>query len=270
MFAVSYAMAIYRRSTVCTFIPKNACSVLRYNVALENQVIRGPENKDWIHENNSTFRPSHGELVTAAYSFVILRCPFRRLASAFLHRIVDRPERAVIEQGKVHPKPWYLKWPLKRPAIQRSADGARGWAEADKLTFADFVTFLEAPGGLRTDIHWRPQVDFLVYQDYDDVFRVEDMPGMMAGVRDKIGLVIRDAEHLVAHGNLGRARINDGFFGHTTVAELQGLKTAMKAPAYERLYNAELHERVGRLYAADVALYAGFFGGDALLQPIRA
>jgi hypothetical protein len=76
-FALNYAMSIYRAAAVYSFIPKNACSTLRFSVALANGCI-GDADVNWVHENNQTFKPSVRELATADYAFVVLRDPFRR------------------------------------------------------------------------------------------------------------------------------------------------------------------------------------------------
>ena len=268
-FAVSYAMAIHTRNTVFTFIPKNACTLMRYNVALENHVISGPEDLNWIHRNNSTFTPSHNELVTAAYTFVILRCPFRRLVSHFLHRIIEEPHLMLgIPERNPAPTQYLAQWFRRAMTGRRDVETPGNQPETDSLTFSDFVAFLEAPGVLGSDIHWRPQADFLVYREYDDFFRLEDMPGVMTTVQEKAGFAIRGSELLMGHGNRNRDRIQDGFFGRTDVSSLWRLKQDMKVPDYERFYDSDLYARVGRLYAEDIALYAERFGQEAMLRPV--
>jgi hypothetical protein len=92
-FALSHAMCIYQPAAIYSFIPKNACSTLRFSVALANGCVSGESDVNWIHENNETFKPTLAELVRANYSFVVLRDPFRRVASCFLDKFVDkRPE----------------------------------------------------------------------------------------------------------------------------------------------------------------------------------
>jgi hypothetical protein len=260
-------MAIYSRNAICTFIPKNACSVLRYNVALENQVVKDLNGRHWIHLNNQTFKPSLRDLVTANYTFVLLRCPFHRLVSCFLHHIVEAPETAMRTQYSDLARSLQLSGKLGRAfgsLHQWSLRQKRSKAEA--TTFADFVSFLEAPYALTLNVHWRPQTDFLVYQDYDDVFRLEDMPEMITTLQTKIGLTLRDTAALAGHGNLGRARIREGFFGRTDVLALRQLKQEKKVPEYERMYDADLYDRVARLYAKDIDLYSACFGTSALLQ----
>src|SRR5690606_5133059 len=85
-------LTFFRRdgtSCIYSFIPKNACTTMRYSLALSSGCIRGRQDFDWIHNNNWTFSASFRDLVSAESSFVILRCPFSRLASFFLDKVVD-------------------------------------------------------------------------------------------------------------------------------------------------------------------------------------
>lgn len=266
-FALDYAVTVYSRNTIFTFIPKNGCTSLRYSAALENQVIDGPEGVGWVHANNTTFRPTHRDLVTASYTFVVLRCPFRRLVSCFLHMIVDQPSEAQSLQARVWESRLNLPGPVGRrigKLLHRAMRSSPGVQE--DITFADFVSLLEAPGGLRHGIHWRPQTDFLIYRSYDDIFRLEDMDSVVTTVRAKAGFAVQDARGLSRHGNETRDRIRDGFFGRTATGTLRKLKTEMKVPAYEQFFDADLYQRVSRLYHEDIELYARQFGQSALMQ----
>lgn len=265
--ALDYTVSLYARNAIFSFIPKNGCTSLRYSAALENQVISGLDELAWIHANNAAFRPTHRDLATAAYTFVVLRCPFRRLVSCFLHKIVDEPASApwphlmaATPQGALWSGPvgsWLAK-------LMPNAGPDR--AAMARITFADFVSLLERPGALEREIHWRPQVDFLVYRAYDDVFRLEDMPTCVATVAAKTGFQVHDIRAQTLHGNFARERIHAGYFGRTEVQTLRKLKDDMKVPAYESFYDADLYRRVSRLYQADIALYAGQFGASALMQ----
>ena len=90
-FASQHALSFYAADAVYSFIPKNACSTMRYTVGMANGAIAGPEQFNWIHANNLTFRASLAELAKAKYTFVILRDPYLRVASCFLDKMVDHP-----------------------------------------------------------------------------------------------------------------------------------------------------------------------------------
>lgn len=266
-FAADHSMAVYARNTVFSFIPKNGCSSLRYSAALENQVIDGPDKLPWIHQNNVTFRPTLRDFVTADYTFVVLRCPFQRLVSCFLHRIVDQTASVPLLQKHALAHRMRLSGRMERwfgRFLQSAVKASPALQQA--ITFADFVSMLETPDALRLEVHWRPQVDYLVYQSYDDVFSLENMDHMTATVRARSGFSIHDTRAITNHGNHARDRITTGFFGRTDAGTLRRLKDAMKVPAYESFYDADLYQRVSRLYQEDVKLYARHFGQSALMQ----
>ncbi len=86
--AAAHALKIYKSGSIYTFIPKNACSTMRLSLAIANCCIADASSFEWIHENNETFRANLEDMVCAAYTFVILRDPFARLASYFLDKVV--------------------------------------------------------------------------------------------------------------------------------------------------------------------------------------
>ena len=88
-FSSSYCLSIYPINAAYTFIPKNACSSLRFSVAVANGFLADLRDIEWIHWNNQTFIASQREVCLASYTFVILRCPFTRVASSFLDLIVE-------------------------------------------------------------------------------------------------------------------------------------------------------------------------------------
>jgi hypothetical protein len=60
-------------AAIYSSIPKNACSTLRFSVALANGCVAEGADVNRIHENNETFKPTLAELVRANYAFVVLR-----------------------------------------------------------------------------------------------------------------------------------------------------------------------------------------------------
>ena len=83
-FSSRYTLSIYPIDAICTFIPKKACSSLRYSISIANGFIKDLDDIKWIHSNNQTFIATQREIVRAKFTFVILRCPFRRAASCFI------------------------------------------------------------------------------------------------------------------------------------------------------------------------------------------
>lgn len=261
-FAARHALSIYRPGAIYSLIPKNACSTMRYSIALANGFIKGPEDIGWIHENNDTFVARQDELVCADYTFVVLRCPFRRLASMFLNKFVsgefrlDRmwntPEQrknriARVWSGKFAKDPWQEEW--------------------QEFTFRKFVDFLEHPQGLTFNSHWTPQVNFLVYESYDDVFQVENFSHCAIRLSARIGVDVQDARKLTGHGLTGATDVASARAADTSVRDLCNLIRTRSPPGYKTLYDPHLAKRVAQIYQADVNLYAQHFGAGGLLFP---
>jgi Sulfotransferase family len=239
-FALAHAMCIYQPAAIYSFIPKNACSTLRFSVALANGCVAGDADVNWIHENNETFMPTLAELARADYAFVVLRDPFRRVASCFLDKFVD-----------------------KRPEAWRFHALAGYVIEPDDLTFRTFVDSI--PQVLRQNEHWRPQSDFLIYDDYDDWFCVEDFGRAVETLRDKIGFAVKDTRHLLDHGMYRHQLINrDGGFADMPVHDIADMKRRGELPAVESLFDDGIRAAVRSVYAEDFALYETRIGRPCL------
>jgi hypothetical protein len=230
-FSAGYALSIYASDAIYTFIPKNACSTMRYSLALANGAIDGPEHFNWIHSNNNTFRASLRDLARATYTFVILRDPFLRLASCYLDKMVDQNDPA-----------WSYYRLLNYE--QQPAD----------LTFRQFVTQLKPV--VRANEHWRPQTDFLVYQTYDNIFCFEKFEEVKTVLQERIGFTVRDARSLTKHGTDQYAAIEPGqCFADVSAFDLLCSKRSGKVPRLQDLYDEEIVRQVRALYAEDIELY---------------
>ncbi|MBU2977226.1 sulfotransferase family 2 domain-containing protein [Alteromonas sp. C1M14] len=241
-FAMNHSMMIYNKNALYTFIPKNGCSTLRLSVAIENGCIEGIEQGHWIHSNNGTFNATLGEAIKADYTFTILRCPFRRLSSVFLDKFVAK-----------EPEAWQYRQMLGRQV------------ELDNLTFKDFVLSLKKGWLLTANIHWRKQVDFLLYQEYSDYFCLENFPEAIDTLREKIGFTVHDARPLTNHGSDGFEIIDNNCFANTCGFDISVMKRNGQCPSHKAMYNDELIETVRELYREDISLYTEKFGPQALL-----
>lgn len=241
-FAASHALSLYAADAVYSFIPKNACSTLRLSLALANGCISSTEDFNWIHQNNRTFQTSLSALVTASYTFTILRCPYARLASVYLDKIVNRDLSA-----------WNLYRLMKRTI------------PVEEFTFNRFITLLAEDRVRRGDIHWRPQVDFLVYKRYDDYFCLEQFSTAVKTLKEKIDFTVVDARPFTLHGISNLALIDEGDFSNTAPDEIRALKAAGKCPAPRRLYTKVLTGVVSQHYKEDIDMYVALFGKKDLM-----
>jgi hypothetical protein len=239
-FAAAHAMSIYQAQAVYSFIPKNACSTLRYSIALANGCISDDTDVNWIHNNNETFRATLAELATARYSFVILRDPFRRIASCFLDKFVDR-----------------------RPEAWRYVEALGHTVDLAQLTFRQFVT--GASRCLRADQHWRPQIDFLVYEQYDDWYCVEDFDRAIATLDSKIGFLAKDTRDLLRHGTEQyRIVASSEHFSDVRSLDIANLKQQGQIPTVESLFDDEIIHLMRSMYGDDFMIYEAKIGRPCL------
>lgn len=180
-------------------------------------------------------------LATAPYTFAILRCPYRRLASAFFDKIVGRTSEF---------------WQLHQ-ALGDQLD-------PDSLTFRNFVEAISPPRLFKLNIHWRPQVDFLVYKTYDDLFRMEDFATIAPRLHERIGLNVVDARSLTNHGTDRLKRV-DGDYFDTPAHVLLEMRRQGELPAHETLYDPDIVSAVSKLYRQDLNFYATNFDASTLL-----
>jgi hypothetical protein len=235
-FAMRHALRIFHSRSIYSFIPKNACSTMRVSLAIENGCIPDADHIGWIHDNNATFSADLESLLTAEYTFVILRSPFTRLASTYLDKITGR---------------WPDMWSLL------SSEGYL--VDPDDLTFRKFVEMICRPGFLRANIHWRPQIDFLVYEEYDDYVRYEDLDAAKERIERKANIRIVDARDKTRHGNDRYRLIHDHSFCDARPHEIRSMRREGVSPSHESLYDDAIRAVVSRYYAEDLKLYEDLF-----------
>jgi Sulfotransferase family len=242
-FAINHSMMIYGSDALYSFIPKNACSTMRLSVAIANGCIDGIEDGHWIHGNNQTFVPSTAEALKAKFSFAILRCPFRRLASVYLDKFVSK-----------EPEAWQF-----RNAINRNLN-------LDNLTFKDFVMSLDKPWKVNMDIHWKPQLSFLLFKDYSEYFSLEDFATCVTTLRERINFSVIDARSLTNHGTNEFELLYEDNFADTPAFDIAVMKREGRCPSHFSLYTEEVFSYVSQIYSEDLAFYSHVFGKENLLD----
>lgn len=240
--AKSHALNIYRKNAIYSFIPKNACSTMRASIARANGCIKNEDDLHWIHQNNQTFIADLGDLIRAEYTFVILRCPFARLASVYLDKIVSKTDMVAHDIQRL------TKWSI----------------DTEEMSFSEFVALMEKPGIRATNRHWRPQVDFLVYEEYDDYFCLEDFSSAETILKQKIDLDIMDARRITQHGIAHLNKVTDSDFSNKSAHEINILKREGVVPAITTLYDDKSIETVAKLYKNDIDIYTDKFGTEML------
>jgi hypothetical protein len=248
--AVRAALAIYGLGGVYTFIPKNACSTLRYSLAIHNGFLREGDDPEWIHNNNETFYAEQRQLIEARYTFVVLRCPYRRLASAFLDKVVSADQVARVLVAK--------------SGSTADIEAVRG-PDIHALCFADFVRTCLAPPSRYVDFHWYPQVNFLIYEDYDDWFSLEKFDVATEQLENR-GFKVHDTRSVIDHSTVKFEKVS-GNFARVPAGEIYRMKREGKVPTYEALFDDETRALVPRLFRKDIEVYIEKFGASNLLFP---
>lgn len=241
-FAANFALQHFDSQAVYSFIPKNGCSTMRYSLAIANGCISGPAQFNWIHRNNATFVASLRDLVTTPYAFTILRCPYARVLSAFLDKIVSR----------------------ERP-FWSFTDAMNDKGAGDGISFRRFVETLMTPGIFRSDPHWRPQVDFLALEDYDDYFQLEDFEHMHSRLAARIGFDVNDARALSGHGSSYQKEVvTNEQASDIPAEELFAMKANGVSIDLNCFYDDVLREKVRKIYKDDFDFRTNVLGDRAI------
>lgn len=237
-FAQNFTLYNKSNNLMCTFIPKNGCSNLRYSFAIENGLIESKEEFNWIHSNNTTMKASNKELTSASINFIILRCPFARIASYFTDKILSSTDN-VGDKSYALAKEMFTN------------------AEDCSFTFEKFVNCLwDKPQLIQEDIHIKHQSDFLIMQDYDYWFDVTEFEELKRLLKKECDFNLYDTRSLTRHTSKGLTKTDDRYFGDVSTKELAKLKENQHTiPQFQNLYNDSLIEKIAILYISDLLLY---------------
>jgi hypothetical protein len=233
-FSSNHLLSIYPINAVCTFIPKNACSTLRFSIAIANGFIRDIKDVQWIHNNNATFRASQREASLASFTFVVLRCPYTRVASCFLDKIVDE---IVFFNDQLGNKV--------------------------SLNFYEFLLEVQAQQPSEREQHWRNQSDFLHYEKYDEFFSLELFSEAIASLAAH-GLEVHDTRESIKH-DISRLNTLDGDFSKMKAEQIKKMKEEGSVPNYKSLFSKQEIDLVNEIYKDDINLYKSHFGESELL-----
>ena len=237
-FAINHAIGIYPKNAIYTMIPKNACSTMRTAIAVANGCIRDEGFKGWIHDNNASFPVDMQLAQRAEFTFVILRCPFRRLYSAFLDKIVGSD----LQAWKLYAATNYQTHP-------------------HDISFREFVNALKDPRVISCDPHWRPQVDFLLYREYDRYYSIEQFREAELEIEKCAGIRMPRTRDLFGH-SLHTLREVEGEFADVCAFDLLAQRRIGLVPDITSLYAKDIIEDVASIYNEDIKHYLEHFGSN--------
>ncbi|MGH8045816.1 MAG: sulfotransferase family 2 domain-containing protein [Chthoniobacterales bacterium] len=245
------------RSIYCP-IPKNACTWLK-TAFVQNSTMAAEfagssvDAHQFLRNPKNHFRLMNLNFLTHSkyFSFVVLRNPFDRLASAYSNLFI-RP----------------LKWHALPDHSVRTAvlEIQRRKGEtpdaARSVTFEEFIRHLARTDDYDLDYHFRPQRAFFEQlQDFEFVGRVEDMDAVRRVLTDKLKWSF---EGVAGHNRTVYADARDDVRHHKT--RPHDLQKSGVFPSTRSLFTDELHDIVMERYAGDFAIYEQAFGQKATLR----
>ena len=234
-FARKKTMIHIKSESVVTWIPKNACSNIRYSIALDNGAISDIQDISWIHRNNHTFNASNKELLQAKNSFVILRNPFKRLLSFYLDKICH-----IDESGN----------------DTSYGDAKTTFNTDENTTFEDFVEkIFRRPTQISKDIHTRQQCDFMIYKRYCNYYSVERINEAIESIYNKTGLKIEDIRSQNSIFTTKGKEKSEAITNETSAGEIRQLMGMNSSPISEKMYTTEMIGKVASIYLPDIMLY---------------
>jgi hypothetical protein len=267
-FRMRHALSVYRRDAIYTYIPKNACTTLRYSISLDNGIINNDESFEYISDVNVLTQALLRDVLTARYRFVFLRCPFRRLSSVFLDKALSERYRFLYLMYHVDRDAGVLE-KTRKAIARRMVNRLRGNAlNLSRFTFRDFIRRLHVRGATMTNHHWAPQSSFLLFDEYDDYFSVERAGQGFEALTSRTGLRIIDARRLSRHGTDSLEQVDDRLYADTPVSDLAAMRAVGRVPAHRAMYDDELIGLVRQIYRHDLALYRDRCGPEDLLFPV--
>ena len=235
IFAQNTTLIHLNSNSTCTWIPKNACSNIRFSIALANGAISSMNDVKWIHNNTSSMCPSNKEILQASFCFVILRNPFKRLLSFFLDKICHQ----------------------SLSEIDTSYTSAQElFNVTDKTTFEDIVSIIWGNLDLiKKEVHIRPQVDFLIYKTYDKYYQFENFIEIESSLKEKINLKmydVRDYNSIFTSKSLeATSEINH----ESPIIQIREYYNKGKKPIALNMFTGTMLKQVAEIYFNDILLY---------------
>lgn len=263
--ARKHALQIAPADAIYSYVPKNACTTLRYATVLANTGASPPDLFDQMDEVFTEYVATEDQISSARYRFIVLRCPWQRLSSVFLDKFVGgkRTGRA-------------LRLSSDRQNRSRASAllfrglyrlGLTSYINPERFSFRNFVELLGAQEALDIDHHWTPQarhdLGALGYP-YTDVFGMHALEEAFLRISEATGMTIVDTRGMSGHATQSLQLLTEGCFADTPLVDLAKLRTQGFAPAHGAMYDRALLRQVAEIYTEDFAFYEKHLGSAGL------
>ena len=233
----------FASNSICTWIPKNGCSNLRFSIALANGFIDSKNDIGWIHNLHAPLIPTNKEILAADFSFVVLRNPFKRLLSFFLDKLCHT---------SLDPKDTSYQTAQQTFQID------------DNTSFMDFVDLIYSiPDLISLDQHTKTQCDYLIYNHYKKYYQFEKYDIFCKSILSEIGLNIIDTRNINTIYTTKCLKFSQDFKANMPIRKIRSLMEQGLKPVPDEIYTNDMVRKVGTIYFADIILYHNLFKGDS-------
>lgn len=252
VFAMEHHLVSKEKKLMYCYISKNACSTFK-SVLVKYENMAALDNLN-VHDLHNKFTwslmSSYSDLLDTIYfKFIIIRNPFLRLVSAYLDKLV----RSEFDQYE----------PFAQNVINIVYSD-----ESKSISFQDFIQYLYETKSQFLNEHWRPQVDFLLFNHYDMYLQMEnlkqDIPKLEKAINIEVPK-INVGQHSTPYSKMSL----DEAWTIKGNQLWQILKDQKTLPLPSEMYNNELIAKVRERYQLDIELYENLFGvsPEAMLRP---
>ena len=248
-FAIKQHLCCESKKFLYCFIPKNACTTFKtvtakYSIFSSEDEL---EKASKIHSHTNQLKPKVTELINESYfKFIIVRNPFLRLISAYLNKLVIKD----------------------RNNLENFGQDFKIMNESRLMTFQDFIQYVEKTPSQQLNVHWRPQVDFLLYNSYNMYLQFENLKQDIPKLEKALDIKI--PKQNVAKNTTPYAYLDVGEPWKLHGEELWQIRKSQNVvPLPYQMYNDELIAKVHERYQQDIELYENLFevSAEAMLRP---
>jgi hypothetical protein len=262
-FAAQHHIACREKGFLYCFIPKNACSLFktvaaRYAADFSEPVRAAIIRQDFvrIHHHTSALRATRADLSNPhLFRFVVLRNPFGRAVSAYHNKFVRNGARDF----------------FCRQVIKQALNLDQPVQDIDpsvNITFYEFVRYLYQTRSFDLNEHWRPQVDFLLFANYDAYLPFENLASALPALEHRLKVSIPRINPMQNSVDYRTIPIQEPWhLPPSDLLEIQDKEGGL--PTAVQMLNPTLVDMLRYRYQADFDLYAQHCG-EATLEALNA
>lgn len=252
-FPESHHLFLKKRNAIFSHIPKNASSTINYSISIDNQLDLNPRE---VQQNIKTLRANKKNIANAEYFFIVLRCPFERVASYYLDKICKGDLTSLYLLNNFLNSFLYK---LSRIVLKKKIESYLS-SKILNITFQDFVNNLIKIKSEDHNVHLKKQVEFFLNKKTYDLYCVENFDYFVNTINKKIGLKIIDTRKHLKHDTSHYTLIPMHDAYNLQALEIKKMMKKNKIVSKSALLNKDLLEKLARYYYDDVNVYVNNFG----------